>query len=106
MRRGLTLIEFLACLAVVAIIVAMFLPVIMRQPPTPLVPPAQVSTEAVDFQNSAGQSFAYIGGDELAPWLSEHKDCEVVCLAPVCKNLGTANPTTHFVIVYRRLAQK
>lgn len=74
--------------------------------PTPQ-PGASVPTEKVEeslYKNFAGQIVTRIKVDELDKWLMLNRNFEIVTMTSesiVTSSGNDANPTTHFIIVYK-----
>ena len=109
MRRGFTVVECLVVCAIAIILLGMICTAVTaNRTQAPLVPaPAQSrgAAEALDYHNNSGQFVTLVEKDALNPWLSSHADCEIVCLTAVSNRYGDCNPTTGFIVVYRRVSR-
>ena len=103
---GFTLVELMIVLAIIAIIASIVYGAIYNREPETLVPTVQPNVEEVDFQNDAGQYVVNVKINDLNSWLVSHKDCEIVTMTAVSPIDSQCNPTTGFVVVYRRIQQK
>lgn len=69
-------------------------------------PRAEVSKERLPpdvYQNEAGQFVEVVEFDNagLRKWLDAHRESVIVSIATLSASNTTANPTSHYVIVYR-----
>ena len=107
MKRGFTLIELMIVVAILCIIAAVCVPLLDKKESDGvnqfgMLEDKSKHIEAIDYQNAAGQSIAFLDGcDSLGPWLASHHDCEIISLVSVSTSSNQCNPTNGFIIVYR-----
>ena len=54
------------------------------------------------YSNRAGQSVETVLVSEWIDWLETHKNCEIVSITSFSGRLDSSNPTTSFIVVYRK----
>jgi prepilin-type N-terminal cleavage/methylation domain-containing protein len=113
MKRAFTLVELLIVFAIIGIILAVVIPLFgrtpqMAQPAAPfgIETTSVKGAEAIDFQNGAGQCITVLEDiDNFGTWLASHRECEIICVAPLSTRYGDCNRTDALIIVYRRIAR-